>query len=78
MLYAGEGLPEREDALLPGLEWLVKGEESSNSLDIVSEHPDRIRDVPHPYKVTVPAVGMRFGDSAVGLLWDVPQYQPFL
>ncbi len=77
MLYCGEaGGPEREDAILPGLEWLVKGEESSNALDILPQHPDRIRYVPHPYKVCVPAVGMRFGDTAVGLLWDAPMDQP--
>jgi hypothetical protein len=77
MLYCGEGGgPQREDAILPGLEWLVQGEESSNALDLKPEHPDRIRYVPHPYKVTVPAVGMRLGDTTVGLLWDVPTEQP--
>ncbi len=75
MLYAGEGLPEREDAILPGLEWLVRGEESSNSLDIKPDHPDRVRYVPHPLKITVPAAGMRFGDVAVGLYWPDPAKQ---
>lgn len=75
MLYAGAGLPEREDAILPGLEWLVRGEESSNSLDIKPDHPDRIRYVPHPLKITVPAAGMRFGDVAVGLYWPAPAEQ---
>jgi len=77
MLYAGEGGgPERDDAILPGLEWLVRGEKSSNALDIQPDHPDCVRNVPHPYKVTVPAVGMRFGDTTVGLLWDRPTEQP--
>ena len=76
MLYAGEGTPEvREDAIVPGLEWLVRGEESSSALDFRPDHPDRLRYVPHPYKVTVPAVGMRFGDTAVGLLWPPPPQQ---
>ena len=77
MLYVGEVYPdERQDAILPGLEWLAPGEESSNALDIVPDHPDRVRYVPHPYKVTIPAAGMRFGDITVGLLWDAPLQQP--
>lgn len=77
MIYAAEGgEPQRDDAILPGMEWLVEGEESSNALDFRPEHPDRIRYVPHPYKVTVPAVGMKIGDTTVGLLWDTPPRQP--
>lgn len=77
MIYAAEGgEPQREDAILPGMEWLVRGEESSNALDFRPEHPDRIRYVPHPYKVTIPAVGMKIGDTTVGLLWDTPPEQP--
>jgi len=77
MLYAGEGGgPERDDAILPGLEWLARGERSSNALDMDPDHPDCVRNVPHPYKVTVPAVGMRFGDTTVGLLWGRPAEQP--
>lgn len=76
MLYAGElGGDARQDAIVPGLEWLVDGEESSSALDFRPEHPDRVRCVPHPYKVTVPAVGMKLGDSVLGLLWDVPGEQ---
>ena len=75
MLYAGGNLGERDDAVLPGLEWLVRGEESSNALDIKPDHPDCIRYVPHPLKVTVPAVGMRFGDVAVGMHWPAPPAQ---
>jgi len=76
MLYAGElGGDAREDAILPGLEWLIAGEDSSSALDFRPEHPDRVRNVPHPYKVTVPAVGMKLGDSVLGLLWDSPNKQ---
>jgi len=75
MLLAGEGLGERDDAILPGLEWLVRGEVSSNALDIKPDHPDRLRYVPHPRKITVPAAGVRFGDIAVGLLWAPPPRQ---
>ncbi|MBI2300677.1 MAG: hypothetical protein HYU66_17350 [Armatimonadetes bacterium] len=77
VLYAGEGdRTPRDDAVVPGLEWLVRGESSSNALDIVPDHPDRLRYVPHPSKVTIPAVGLRFGDRVLGLLWDVPADQP--
>ncbi|MBT7165612.1 MAG: hypothetical protein HN904_22735, partial [Victivallales bacterium] len=75
MLYAGDGLPERDDAVLPGLEWLVRGEMSSSALDIKPDHPDCVRYVPHPLKITVPAAGMRFGDVAVGLHWPAPPKQ---
>ncbi len=75
MLLAGEGLGERDEAILPGLEWLVRGEVSSNALDIKPDHPDRLRYVPHPRKITVPAAAVRFGDIAVGLLWAPPSRQ---
>jgi len=65
----------RADAIVPGLDWLERGEASSSALDFRPEHPDRNRTVPHPYKVTIPAVGMRFDDLLVGLLWDVPADQ---
>ncbi len=73
MLYAEEA-PDRprDEAILPGLEWLVRGEESSGVLDIVPDHPDRIRYVPNMRKVTVPCAAMRFGDTVVGLLWGTP------
>jgi len=48
---------------------------SSNALDIKPDHPDRVRYVPHPLRITVPAVGMRFGDVAVGLHWPAPPEQ---
>ena len=71
MLYAGEGVNRpRQDAIVPGLEWLDTGEESSSALDILPDHPDRNRTVPHPYKVTIPAVGLRQDGALVGLLWD--------
>lgn len=76
VLYLGEESPAvRRDAILPGMEWLVEGEESSNALDFKPDHPDRVRYVPHPYKVTVPAVGVTLGNAVAGLLWDAPTSQ---
>ncbi len=70
-IYAGEGSfgGEQDEALLPGLEWLVRGEHSSSDLDIAADHPDRIRYVPHPHKITVPLMAVRNGRFVVGLLW---------
>ncbi len=76
MVYVGEGSPvTRSDAILPGLEWLVEGEESSSALDILPDHPDRDRYVPHPLKVTVPAVAVMTDAGPIGLLWDAPTGQ---
>ena len=78
MVYAGEGAPEgtrRLDAIFPGLEWLVEGEESSNTLDIAPDHPHCIRYVPHPHMVTIPLMSVRLAPpdgpgAVVSLLWD--------
>ena len=69
MLYA----LEREEAVFPGLEWLVDGEVSSSTLDIADGHPHRIRYVVHPNFVTIPAVGFKSRHGVVGMLWDVHQ-----
>ncbi len=78
MFYAGEGAPKgirRLDAIFPGLEWLVEGEESSSSLDIAADHPHRIRYVPHPHMVTIPLMCARLAPpsgegTTVALMWD--------
>lgn len=78
MLYAGEGAApgtRRLDAIFPGLEWLVEGEQSSSDLDIAANHPDRIRYVPHPHYVTIPLMCARLAPprgqaTTVTLQWD--------
>jgi hypothetical protein len=71
-VLAGEGATarERSEALFPGLEWLGPGERSSSDAAIDADHPLRVRCVPHPNMVTVPAMAVRSGDITVGLLWD--------
>ncbi|MBL7043964.1 MAG: hypothetical protein ISR77_35380 [Pirellulaceae bacterium] len=64
---------ERDEAVFPGLEWLVDDEVSSDSLDIAEDHPDRKRYVVHPNKITIPAIGIHSRFGTVGLLWDVHQ-----
>lgn len=76
MIYVGEGMRNfvRADAVFPGLEWLEKDEFSSSDLDIRSTHPDRIRYVPHPNKVTIPLMSVRADwGTCLALLWDVHQ-----
>ncbi|RLG23448.1 hypothetical protein DRN85_09345 [Methanosarcinales archaeon] len=72
-LYPGElGFSSsKTEALLPGLEWLVNGENSSNTLDIAS--PLNVRNAPNPIKVTIPLMAVRYNDSLIAILWD-PHY----
>ncbi len=64
---------EREEAVFPGLEWLVDDEVSSGTLDIAAGHADQVRYVVHPNMVTVPAIGIHGPWGTLGLLWDVHQ-----
>lgn len=63
----------REEAIFPGLEWLVDDEYSSSTLDIALGHPDQIRYVVHPNMVTVPAIGIHSQGTTIGLMWDIHQ-----
>ncbi|MFH1267789.1 MAG: hypothetical protein ABIK89_18895, partial [Planctomycetota bacterium] len=69
MLYA----LDRDEAVFPGLEWLVDDEVSSGTLDIAEGHPHQVRYVVHPNMVTIPAIGVHSPHGTVGLLWDVHQ-----
>jgi hypothetical protein len=69
MLYA----LDRDEAVFPGLEWLVDDEVSSGTLDIAEGHPHQVRYVVHPNMVTIPAVGIHGRHGTVGLVWDVHQ-----
>ena len=75
LLLAGDGSfgEGKEEALFPGLEWLVDGERSSSSLDISENHPDRIRYVPHPNKITIPLMSVYNKGLSVAILWDAYQ-----
>jgi hypothetical protein len=64
---------ERDEAIVPGVEWLVDAEVSSGTLDIAPTHPDRDRTVVHPNWITISAIGIHSRHGTVGLLWDVHQ-----
>ncbi len=74
-VWAGERsfAGKKTEAVFPGLEWLVGDEWSSSDLDIKKDHKDRIRYVPHPNKITIPAMGVFHDGVCVGLLWDAKQ-----
>lgn len=59
---------KKEFALLPGLEMLEGDEESSSSRDAAPPLHNRL--APHPYKVTIPAMGVQQNGITTGLLWD--------
>jgi len=69
-LWAGEGsfADEQDLALFPGVEYLVKGERSSSTLDIAP--PKNLRFAPHPNTVTVPSMAVEADGAIVGLMWD--------
>ncbi|MGC9085340.1 MAG: hypothetical protein ACP5IT_04090 [Thermoproteota archaeon] len=58
----------KNEALFPGLEWLVNNEVSSSTLDVAS--PFSLRTVPNPIKVTIPLMAIRYNSSLVALLWN--------
>ena len=69
-LWAGEGsfADQQDHAIFPGVEWLVKGERSSTSLDI--SPPMHVRWAPHPNWITIPSMAIEQDGAIVGLMWD--------
>lgn len=61
----------RDDALFPGLEWLLAGEQASDTANAAPVFARR--NAPHPYKVTVPLMALSSGGIAAGLWWDPNQ-----
>jgi hypothetical protein len=72
-IYAGEGSfgTAKDEALFPGLEYLLNGEPSSDTRFAAEKHARR--HTPHPYKVTVPLMAVSHKGRAVGLMWDPHQ-----
>ncbi len=72
-LLAGEGSfgAAREEALFPGLEYLLDDEPSSDTRFAASKFAER--SVPHPYQITIPMMAVSHEGCGVGLLWDPNQ-----
>ena len=62
---------QREDAIFPGMEWLIHDEWSSGT----EYHPksEALRVAPHPYKVNIPIMTLSHNGTAVALAWNPNQ-----
>ncbi|MDO5309928.1 MAG: hypothetical protein Q4G03_10630 [Planctomycetia bacterium] len=67
-------LGELEQAVLPGVEFLDKGEHSSSTADI--ETPEHVRYAPAISWITQPNATIRTDRASVSLLYDNPKAQP--
>ena len=72
-LLAGQGSfgATREEALFPGLEYLLDDEPSSDTRFAAARFAGR--SVPHPYQITIPMMAVSHDGCGVGLLWDPNQ-----
>lgn len=72
-LAAGEGSfgAAKDEALFPGLEYLLDDEPSSDTRFAAEKYARR--SVPHPYKITVPLMAVSYTGQAVGMMWDPNQ-----
>lgn len=73
MLYVGEKSfgSKKDRALFPGLEYLDA--EAVSSSDAVARPPVRDQYIPHPWKVTVPAMAVVNEGKMISLLWPANQ-----
>ncbi|MHB9034368.1 MAG: hypothetical protein ACYC6L_15150, partial [Anaerolineae bacterium] len=58
----------KQDAIFPGIEWLV-GKEWSSGTEWF-EHPNALRLTPHPHKVAFPLMAISYGGYGLGLAWS--------
>jgi hypothetical protein len=59
----------KDEALAPGMEWLLGDEDSSNDNVIIWSHPHRLRWRAHPHLVTVPMLAVRRKDVVTAVFW---------
>lgn len=65
---------DRDDGILPGLDWVI-GDEWSSGTDHIG-HPDALRVTPHPNKVAIPTMAIGHDDVGIGLSWHVDDNRP--
>ena len=57
----------RDDAIFPGVEWVINDEWSSGTDWF--EHPQALRVTPHPHKVAFPIMAISYDGMGIGLSW---------
>jgi hypothetical protein len=72
-LYVGEGSfgSQKDEAIFPGLEYLLGDEPSSDTRFAAEKYANRT--VPHPYKITIPLMAVSHEGRSVGFIWDENQ-----
>lgn len=58
----------KTDGIFPGVEWVV-GDEWSSGTDWF-QHPDALRMLPHPFKVSAPMMAISWKETGIGLAWN--------
>ncbi len=59
---------QKDDAIFPGVEWLLSDEWSSGT-DWFKD-PWALRVIPHPNKVAIPLMALSYQQTGIGLAWD--------
>lgn len=67
MFYA----EKRDEAIVPGVEWLIDDEISSSTLDIEEGHPHQVRYVPDTRMFTAPVIGLSNGPVDTVMTWSL-------
>jgi hypothetical protein len=62
---------EKEDAILPGVDWAI-GNEWTSGTDFFKD-PWALRVVPHPNKVTAPIMAISYDGTAIAMSWNANQ-----
>ena len=61
----------KDEALFPGLEYLLGEERSSGEENAAPPH--HLRFAPHPYKITIPMMAVRWRNWLIGMHWNAQQ-----